>query len=151
MAISEKERRYDEFFQLPLATLHAEHRLASSKRGDGGRWHGFSSGASGVIYRIAFIQGRNPAVRLVIDRNQSDWNRWLFHTLSQRRQTIESDISRELEWDYVANRRRCLISRLGYGEFGGPQETWPEMQSWMVDGLLEFVRVFDPHLRELVR
>jgi hypothetical protein len=151
MAISEREQRYDEFFRTPLDTLHVEHWLADVERGDGGRWYGFSSDLRGILFRIAFVRGKNPAVRLVIDRDDADWNRWLFDTLSQRRQSIESDISATLDWDYVGGRRRCIISDVRHGDIDDPQDTWPEMQSWMIERLLAFKRVFGPHLRELAK
>ena len=149
MAISDTEQRYRDFFQIPLQTLLADHQLSSVEEGDGGRWHGFSSGFSGVLYRIAFLQGKKPAVRVVIDRNDRDWNKRLFDGLSERRETIESAISGSLEWDYIDGRRRCIISAVRDGNIAASRETWTEMQDWMVDRLLAFKRAFTPHLQEL--
>ena len=150
MAISETEQRYRDFFQIPLQTLLADHRLSSVEEGDGGRWHGFSSGFSGVLYRIAFLRGEKPAVRVVIDRNDRDWNRCLFDGLSERRETIQAAISDSLEWDYIEGRRRCIISAVRDGNIADSRETWQETQDWMVNRLLAFKRVFTPHLQELV-
>ena len=149
MADLGKEQRYREFFQIPLQTLNVEHRLASTETG-GGRWHGFSSGIPGVIYRIAFLHGDQPAVRIVIDRSDREWNKRLFDQLSERRESIEAGISGQLDWDYVEGRRRCIVSLVRDGSIAAPPETWPEIQQWMVDRLLAFKRAFTPHLQELV-
>lgn len=150
MAISGIEQRYGDFFEGPLRILVATHQLDSLKRGEGGRWHGFDSGHSGVIYRIAFLKGTTPSVRIVIDSNDRTWNQRLFHRLEERRRAIEAEIGAPLEWDYKEGRRRCIIYTVGDGDIADPRGTWVGMQDWMVDTLLAFRRVFGPRLAELV-
>ena len=150
MAIRGIEQRYEDFFQVPLRKLLMDHKLSSSTKGDGVRWHGFSSGFSGVIHRIAFLRGKKPSVRIVIDRDDGGWNKRLFQKLSERREIIEVGISASLQRDYVEGRRRCVISTVGDGDISDPSETWKDMQDWMVDRLLGFKRVVGPHLQELV-
>ncbi|MYC33941.1 MAG: DUF4268 domain-containing protein [Chloroflexi bacterium] len=150
MPFSEIEQRYEDFFQLPLHNLGMDHELFSVEKGGGGRWHGFSTGFSGVLYRIAFLQGEKPAVRIVIDLSDREWNHRLFHRLSGRRDAIEAHLSHPLEWDCVEGRRRCIVSVVREGSIADPRETWPELQQWMIEWLLAFKRVFTPHLQELV-
>ena len=150
MTISQREQRYQEYFETPIGTLQAEHDLFSNATGDGGRWHGFATDIPGVSYRIAFLLGEQPAVRIVIDRSDHEWNRWLFDRLFEFREAIQAEIPDPLVWDYVEGRRRCIVSVIRDGSIADPRETWPEMQTWMVDRLLAFKRVFTPHLQELV-
>ncbi len=149
MAVSSIEQRYEDFFEAPLRTLLVDHQLSSTEQGDNGRWHGFRAEIRDVDYRIAFLRGEKSAVRIVIDSSDDVWNKSLFDGLLERRESIEAGISASLDWEYIEGRRRCIISAVGAGDIADPKETWIAMQDWMVDRLLEFRRVFEPHLQEL--
>ena len=54
------------------------------------------------------------------------------------------------EWERLDNRSACRISQVRNGKIDDDPETLAELQHWMVDRLLKFKRVFEPHLAELV-
>ena len=91
MVVSGTEQRYQEYFRTPLQALQVEHGLSSIATGDGGRWHGFSADIPGILYRMDFLRGEKPAVRIAIDRSDREWNKWLLNKLFKRRDAIEAD------------------------------------------------------------
>ena len=91
-------------------------------------------------------------IEVYIDNVDQVWNKEIFNLLSDRREEIQSAIKGEFEWnwDRLDDRRASRISVERPGSIGDDQTTLDEIHEWMVTNLLEFKRVFGPHLAELV-
>ena len=89
---------------------------------------------------------------MYIDNGDHDWNKEIFDQLSDRREEIQSAIQGGFEWnwDRLDARRASRISVERSGSINDDQKTLDEIHEWMVKTLLEFKRVFGPHLTELV-
>ena len=104
-----------------------------------------------MLYRASFFRD-GARVEAYIDNGDHDWNKEIFDQLSDRREEIQSDIQGEFEWnwDRLDARRASRISVERPGSINDDQKTLDEIHEWMVKNLLEFKRVFGPHLAELV-
>ena len=91
-------------------------------------------------------------IEVYIDNGDQVWNKEIFDQLSDRREQIQSAIEGDFEWnwDRLDDRRASRISVEHPGSIGDDQKTLDEIHDWMVKNLLEFKRVFGPHLAELV-
>ena len=89
---------------------------------------------------------------MYIDNGDHDWNKEIFDQLSDRREEIQSAVQGGFEWnwDRLDARRASRISVERSGSINDDQKTLDEIHEWMVKNLLEFKRVFGPHLAELV-
>ena len=149
--VSERGERYRAFFQSLIDTLREEHRFTNARKGQPQSWYNFSSGTRGVSYNPSFSPPRGIArVELYVDRGDHDLNKRLFDELEDRKETIESLIQGEWEWERLDNRRACRISVVRAANIDDHPDTLEKLQGWMVDRLLAFKRVFGPHLAELV-
>ena len=115
-------------------------------------WYSFSAGhAQRVRYGANFHRG-GVRVEVYIDNGDQVWNKEIFDQLSDRREAIQSAIKGDFEWnwDRLDDRRASRISVERQGSIGDDQKTLDDIHVWMVKNLLEFKRVFGPHLAELV-
>ena len=115
-------------------------------------WYSFSAGhAQRVRYGANFHRG-GVRVEVYIDNGDQVWNKEIFDQLSDRREAIQSAIKGDFEWnwDRLDDRRASRISVERQGSIGDDQTNLDEIHEWLVNNLLEFKRVFCPHLAELV-
>ena len=149
---SERGERYRQFFQ-SLIDILRERQFTNTRKGvveRKGRYN-FSSGFPGISYRAAFNQGMTTTVSVFIDRDDGEWNRGLFDRLLERKEAVEAALGEPLVWEPLETRRRCRISILRPGSIDDDPETLEAIQQWMVEHLLNFKRIFGPHLEELAR
>ena len=147
---SERSERYRNFFQLLIDTLRDDHRFTGARKGQPQSWYSFSSGYRGLSYGASFTWDLQSRVELSIDSQNREWNVQLLERLEERRERIESEIRESLVWESVEGRRACRIKFERSGTIDDDDETLAEIRKWMVSNLLNFKRVFDPHLKELV-
>ena len=147
---SERSERYRDFFQLLIDTLRDDHRFTGARKGQPQSWYSFSSGYRGLSYGASFTWDLHSRVELSIDSQNRDWNVQLLERLEERRERIESEIRESLVWESVEGRRACRIKLERPGTINDDDDTLSEIRNWMVDNLLSFKRVLDPHLKELV-
>ena len=150
---SERGERYRAFYQSIVDTLREEHKFTNRTQAGIKQWASFASGFGGIGYNLCFVYGRNIArVEVYISRSDREENKLLFDGLSERKESIESQAmgSGWWEWERLDNRSACRISQVRNGKIDDDPETLAELQHWMVDRLLKFKRVFEPHLAELV-
>lgn len=146
---SERGERYRQFFQSLIDIMREQHQFTNVRKAPAKRRCDFSSGFPGISYRAAFNQGMMAAVSVSIDRGDGEVNREIFDRLVDRKEAIESFLGEPLVWEVVEYRqvRRVLIRRPG--SIDDDPDTLESIQQWMVEHLLNFKRVFGPHLTEL--
>ncbi len=148
---SERSERYRNFFQSLIDTLREEHKFTGSRKGQPQNWHSFSSGhGHGIIYGANFTGQKQARVEVYIDDTDSEWNIKLLERLEERKDQIEPELGQSLDWQRLESRRACRTAITRPGSIDDDDDTLAEIQTWMVDTLLRFKEVFDPHLKELV-
>ena len=151
-ATSQRAEKYRDFFQVLMDTLRNEHRFTNAKKGQPQSYYNFSVGYGWrVTYAVRFTGSGTVTVEVYIDSQSKDWNAWLFHTLHESKNEIESDLGESLEWDIVDNRKACRIAAISSGSIDGDETALTGVHDWMVQKLLKFRAVFGPRLAELVR
>ena len=149
---SPQQERYRAFFQKLIDTLREEHRFTGARKAQPQSWYSFSAGHGNRLRYGANFHREGVRVEVYIDNGDHDWNKEIFDQLSDRREEIQSAIQGGFEWnwDRLDARRASRISVERSGSINDDQKTLDEIHEWMVKTLLEFKRVFGPHLTELV-
>ena len=145
---SKRGEQYREFFQ-KLIDILREQQFTNARMGVAQSWYSFSSGLSGISYGASFNRGRMATVEISIDRDDREWNKDLSDRLLERKGALEIALNETLEWDLLETRRACRIAVRRPGSIDDDPDTLESIQQWMVEHLLNFKRVFGPHLAEL--
>ena len=147
---SEREERYQQFFQGLLDVLREEHRFTNARKGQPQSWYLFSAGYGWRAQYGATFGVDEVRVEVYIDSQDKDWNESLFDNLEHRKEAIESEVG-DLEWEKLDNRRACRIKTVRPGSIYSGESELAEIRSWMVEKLLVFRKTFGPLFEELVR
>ena len=87
---------------------------------------------------------------MYIDYLDGERNIRLLEDLSRHKDHIESELG-PLDWQRQENQRYCRIPASRPGSIDDEEDALTETQTWMVETLLEFKRVFDPLLARLTK
>ena len=139
-----------EFFQQLIDALRERGITKARKPGDGGSYY-FASGYKSIRFRAVFHARGLVRVDVCIIDSSTDWNKSLFDKLKARIKSIESELGGSLEWERLDDKKESRIAVLRTGSIDDDPEPLEELQNWMLDTLLKFKRVFDPHLDKLVK
>ena len=146
--ISDKNLRYKSFFQKLIDDLR-ERGFTNARKAQPQGWYSFSAGyGSRAQYAAVFNQGRRVSVEVYIGSTDRDRNKTLFDHLMEQLESIESELGESLDWERLNNRSASRIAIRRQGSIDD-DETLEEIENWMIDKLLDFKRVFGPHLDEL--
>jgi hypothetical protein len=148
--ISPKRAAYQQFFQRLLDDLRDKHKFTNARAGQPQNWYSFSTGVRGFSWSFSFALGARVRAELYIDIGEADRNEQILEELMKDRPAIERDFGEPLEWERLDERRACRIACYRSGSIEDPSEKLEEMQSWAVDRLLRFKRVFGPRLRNFL-
>lgn len=100
----------------------------------------------GLNYVILQHEGR---VELWINRGSRDENKSVFDALAAEKQSIEAAFGGALEWQRLENKDACriavVISEGGYRD----EESWPQVQDAMIDGMIRLGKALEPHMSKL--
>ena len=142
--------RYNEFFSPIVSILFDKHRIRVGRKTKAASGRHFESGyGTRIRYEARLAQGNKARVALHIDSNSPEWNKQLVEHLLLRRENIESALGL-LNWEQDRDTKRRRIEITRPGSIDDDTDTLAEIRTWMVDNLLQFKVVFDPHLKELV-
>ena len=148
---SERSERYRNFFQGLIDILREEHRFTNARTGQPQNWYNFSAGyGQKVTYGANFTGQKQARVEVYIDVGDPAQNIKLLEDLERHRHEIESGLDQALDWQRLENRRACRIALDRPGSIDDDAATLAEIQDWMIRNLLEFKRVFDPRLAEVM-
>ena len=146
---TERWETYGEYWQSLEDALREKDQSIPVGKARADDWYSFPSGLEGVVYSASVAHTRKVAhIGIHIDHDDKDLNKKLFDSLRDKSNTIGSDLGKTVAWDRRDNKRACRIREekpetIHY-------DNRDELREWMVDSLLAFKRVFEPHLAELV-
>ena len=147
--MSERQKRYQDFFQRLVDTMREKHRFTNASKGQPQNWYSFSTGYAPLVkYGANFAARGRARVELYIDSRDKDWNKRLFNHLEEQRADIESQVGESLDWERLDHRQASRIAVVRQGSIDDDQDTLKEIQDWMVERLLKFRDVFGPRLDE---
>ena len=147
---SERMERYRTFFQKLIDTLREEHSFTNARKGQPQSWYQFSIGyGHQAKLGAAFIVNGRARVEVYLDGNR-DANKRLFDQLLEEKNAIESGTGSSLEWERLDESKASRIGIVRRGTIDDGEESLEEIQSWMIQNLLEFKRVFGPRLDNLI-
>ena len=92
----------------------------------------------------------NIWVQLYINSDDKSWNKALFDRLETRKEHIETELSGSVEWLRQDSLKASRVLAVREGSFEEDLETERRLQDWVVEQLIGFQRVFEPHIEELV-
>ncbi len=147
--VSEKGGKYREFFQGLIDSLREQHQFTNAKKGQPLNWYSFSAGRTGFSYGVSFNRDGRARVELYIDTGERERNKQAYDWLEDQKASVESELKVSLEWERLDSRRASSISVRRLGTIDDDPETLKALNDWMIEGLLDFRRVFGPRLAEL--
>lgn len=147
--LSERQEQYRIFFQQLIDTLRKEHRFTNAKKASPANWCNFPTGCGWVTYGANFGGEREARVEIYINHGDHERNTRLLDDLSQHKNEIESKLCRPLDWQRMEGRKACRIVVTRDGSIDDDDDALAETRTWMINTLLEFKRVFGPHLARL--
>ncbi len=147
---SDRNLRYKAFFQILIDRLR-ELEFTNVIKAQPQSWYLFSGGyGQRVQFGACFGQGETVRVEVYINSNDKDWNKTLFDQLFDRKERIETELGDDLFWERLDHRQASRVSLSRRGSIDDDEKTRGEITDWLISNLLEFKRVFAPHLGEFV-
>ena len=148
--LSERSLRYRDFFQELIDTLREEHHFTSARKGQPQNWYHFASGFSGIAYNVAFRSDGHAMAGMYIATGDKERNEALFDGLKERQDGIEAALGFRLEWERRDDIRACFVHDLRENSIDEDDATLEVVRTWMIERLLTFKGVLEPHLSELI-
>ncbi len=148
--LSDKRRRYRDFFQLLVDELRQEHRFTRSTKGQPQNWMHFGSGFSGMPYSAAFAWEGQAKVELYLDKGEKIANEEIYDALLERKDVLEASLGQPMIWNRMDHAKACSVSVRRDGSIEDDDEALAEIRRWMIQMLLKFDQVFRPHLGEIL-
>lgn len=106
------------------------------------------AGVSGIKYRYR-IRNNWGDSGLYIDFGEKDLNEEVFDELYDQRDSIESELEYEIEWQRLEDSRACRIT-IKFDSYGfQDEEHWSQLQDVMVEAMQDIHFVFGPKIEEL--
>ena len=147
--ISARRSSYKEFFEGMIEKL-VQREFTSPRKARPQHWLTFSSGyGQGALYSFSFNRDRKVSVELYLNATREQ-NKALFERLAERTEDIESEIGNELDWQELKQKKASRVRLARQGSIDDDAETLNEIAAWGVETLIDFKRVFGPHLHEIL-
>ncbi|GMV36041.1 MAG: hypothetical protein AMXMBFR61_05490 [Fimbriimonadales bacterium] len=147
--LSEGEVLRRRFWEQLLELSSKRTELFSRVRPSTAGWVKTGAGVSGVTFAYVAYRNQGARVEMYLDRGRSDENIAIFRKLQQNRARIEEEFGNPIEWQELPGKRACRIRyRFGKGGWADPN-SWPALQTEMVDTMMRFERALRPHIDAL--
>lgn len=147
--VSERDQRYRQFFQKLIDRMR-EQGFTNARRAQLQSSYRFAVGHGTRVQLVAaFREGGAASVGVFIGSSDAGRNKTLFDALHDRRDPIESEFRKALEWQRMDHAQASRIDVLRQGTIDDGPEQLSELEEWMAGKLEDFKRVFGPHLEEL--
>ena len=106
------------------------------------------AGKTGVVY-IHSIRKHSTRIEVYIDTGEGELNNRYFDPLSLKKEEIESDFGRELNWLRLDGKRACRIEYTI--DEGGllDEEKWDEIHKTMIDLMIQLEVAMKSHIKSL--
>lgn len=147
--VSDKNLRYKSFFQNLIDRLR-EKKFTTARKAPPKNWCNFSSGhGPRAVYVASFNQDEKVGVEIYMNSDM-DSNKILFDQLMEKKISIESKLGETLEWEPLDGKKASRVAVRRHGSIDD-EKALKEIEEWMVGKLMDFKRVFGPHLDELAK
>jgi len=143
---SARGEAYREYFQSLIDELRNKHSFTKAKVAQPQNWYTFPTGIFGTGYGTSFAQGRRVRAELYIDVGEFEKNKNLFDWLLEQKDLIERGFEESLDWERLEDRRASRIAIYREGSIDDV-EVLKEIQTWAIQELLKFRKVFSPLLK----
>ena len=143
---SAKGEAYREYFQALIDELREKYSFTKAKVAQPINWYIFPTGISGISYGTSFAQGGRVRAEFYIDVGEFDKNKNFFDWLLEQKDSIEKEFGESLDWERLDDRRASRIAIYREGSIDDV-EILKEIQTWAIQELLKFRKVFSPLLK----
>lgn len=143
---TEKERRYQEFFQGVLDELREKHKFTNARVASLQNWLSLASGIPGISYLATFARENKLRAAVYIDFKDVMQNKSFFDALLARKEEIEQKTG-PLEWDRLDEKRASRISLVRPNtSIDNATTQGNEIRNWLEQALLRMKSTFGPML-----
>ena len=73
-------------------------------------------------------------------------SKWLFSALLEIKESIENELSEQLVWEELLEKKASRIKLISNGVLSN-QENWGQYHSWLLENVLKFQTVFSKHIK----
>lgn len=146
--LAEREVKRREFWRALLERAKRRTDLHSQRSPITGSSLGAGAGKSGISFEYT-VRMHDAAVGLRIQRDAPAESRRILDILQARREKIEQEFGRPLEWQPKEDLKTCYIVHTMDGGGWKDEDRWPELQEEMVDAMVRLERAFAPEIARL--
>ena len=111
-------------------------------------WIGAGAGVSGIAYNFVF--GKNNArVELYISNEKTEFNKFVFDKLEEKKESIEKTLGKALVWERLNEKKACRIKSeiIGVGLYDRSQ--WDKAITFMINEMINYEKLFKEELKEI--
>ena len=112
-------------------------------------WCAAGSGHTGVIYN-AVIRKDGARAELYIDTGDKEYNKWLFHELTENMHDIEKMFGPSLDWREMPEKNVSCISVHYYNYGLDDEDHWDVIAEFLADSLSQLIKVLGPLIDEAI-
>lgn len=152
--VSERNQRYQEFFQELLAQIKANRPGITNRTKVGPQsWLSLASGRGGFSFGLAFVRGARFQIELYIDAGQGnrEYNKQALLRISASRAAVEDELGSTLDWQLLEIRRGSRIAWYWDKPVSilDGQAKLQELKAWAVPSYFRFRDILSPYLNNL--
>ncbi len=144
--LSPKHEKYRNFFQELIDELKEKHNFTKGGVANTENRRNFSSGISGIAYRVSFAQGNKVRVDIRIYQGQCENRIPIFDALENRKQEITKKFGSNLEWQRNADKQETFIIVSRDGSIESSEDELKTIREWHIANLLKLKEVFQPEI-----
>jgi hypothetical protein len=145
--LSEKQLRYQQFFQGVIDELREKHKFTNARTAQPQGWYNFPSGKTGISYAASFPKGNRLRAELYIDVGDVTRNKVIFDSLEAKKDEIQQQTG-VLDWERLDQKRASRISMVRPDTSIDTAATHADdMRAWIVQALLRMKSAFGPLLK----
>jgi hypothetical protein len=113
-------------------------------------WIGTTSGIRGLNLNYVVTQDECGA-ELYIDRGKDseEENKRIFDQLYAHQEAVEKGFGGPIRWERLEGKRACRIKFAREGGYRSPEESWPDIQNAVIDGMNRLEQALRPFLKQL--
>lgn len=105
-------------------------------------------GARAFVFNYVVWKDAEAAAELYIDTGESDDNKQIFESLSEKKVKIEKAFGGALRWEPLEERRACRIRYLqSLGGLTAGESEWPHIWDPLIDAMRILVEALKPYVR----
>jgi hypothetical protein len=112
-------------------------------------WLAAGSGISGCAYNLIFGQ-KEIRVELSLHRAKKEENKYLFDYFYEKKQDIETQIGKTLDWLRLENKKASRVQMM-YAIDSYNHENWEECINWLIDNLQRLEKAMSRYLQSAAR